>query len=328
MQNFRTTLELKKEQHSINFNDRIMLMGSCFTENIGAKLGYVKMQTEINPFGILYNPVSIANSFNFILNDINFTEKELFNESGIWHSFYHHSRFSGLNKDTVLQNINNRISKASLFLNSTNYLILTFGTAWIYEHISSNKIVSNCHKIPAREFSRRRLTVLEICKIYNELIEKITATNHDIKIIFTVSPVRHMKDGSIENQLSKSTLLLAVNEIIRNNDNCFYFPSYEIMMDDLRDYRFYEADMIHPSAQAVEYIWRIFTDTWFNDNTESIFNEIDKLKKAALHKPFQPQAPAHQQFIKKQLEKVNALQNRYSFINLTEEEEIFTSQII
>ena len=291
---FRTEVMVLRAEFRIAYPDKIMMLGSCFVENISEKLLSANFQADVNPFGIVYNPVSVANSLYDLINNRAFTEDDLFLHQGVYHSFAHHSRFSDTNKEAVLEQINTRGKQSSAFLREATVLIITFGTANTYRLLSSDKVVSNCHKLPAKLFREERLSVNQIVEEWNRLIESLP----NLKILFTVSPIRHWKDGAHENQLNKATLLLAINELIKANKNCSYFPSYEIMLDDLRDYRFYAEDMIHPSSQAVDYIWEKFSNTYFDTKTKELIKEWESIQKALNHRPFNPDSEEHKQFLK------------------------------
>lgn len=309
MTNFRTTFETTKNKQQIDYNSKILSLGSCFSENIGGKLTYYKFPAVINPFGILYNPESIANSINFLLENKQFVKSDLFEHKGVWNSFYHHSRFSDTDKNSCLKNINNSINRASEHLKEIQFLLITFGTSWVYEYKQNGKIVSNCHKISSKEFNRNKLTVNQIVERYKSIIKELQSNNNNINIVFTVSPIRHLKDGVAQNQLSKSTLILAAHELVNEFENVSYFPSYEIMMDDLRDYRFYNDDMTHPSPIAINYVWNKFKETYIHQNSNSLMKDVDKINQAMQHRPFQPESEEHQKFLKgilKQIEKIES----------------------
>ena len=214
------------------------MQGSCFAENIASKFINAGFTVDLNPFGIAYNPLSLSQNLNRLLDNKPFAADELFKDNDIYHSFSHHSRFSGTNPDEVLAKINSRMEQSATFLQTANLLVITFGTAYVYRLQSTGATVSNCHKLPAKFFTYKRLTIDEIVDEWNGLIALLQTFNPSLRILFTVSPVRHLKDGVHENQLSKSILLLSVNELIGNHSNCSYFPAYEIVLDDLRDYRF------------------------------------------------------------------------------------------
>jgi hypothetical protein len=282
--NFRTIVEIKKPDFQICHTHKITLLGSCFTENIGGLLLQNYFNVDINPFGIIYNPVSVLNSLNHLINNKQFALTELQYANNKWFSYFFHGSFSNPDKEKTLEQINNRMQFSSERLRNSQFLFLTFGTSWVYRHKEMNFVVSNCHKTPETVFERYLLTVDEIFDNYKLLINNILEINPEIKIIFTISPIRHWKDGAHGNQISKSTLLLAIYQLTKIFSNVFYFPSYEIVMDELRDYRFYADDMLHISNLAVEYIWERFSDTFFSEKTKSITKEILPLKLALQHK--------------------------------------------
>lgn len=289
-------------------------MGSCFTENIGNKMVDLKLPALVNPFGVLYNPVSVRQSLEIILDKRNFEAKDLgfFNDQ--WFSFYHDTEFSNPDKQECLNTINKRLDYAREHLKSAEYLIITFGTAWVYEYIESGKVVSNCHKIPAKEFNRFKLGVEDIFVQWAKLLNRMEDYNPDLKIIFTVSPVRHWKDGAVQNQLSKSTLILAIQQLLKIFDNIEYFPAYEIMMDDLRDYRFYADDMLHPSKVAIDYIWEQFSETYFNKETAQIIKEVNKIILAENHRPLNPNTKNHKKFLEDCAYQKELLLKKYPFL--------------
>jgi hypothetical protein len=327
MQHFRTVFDIEPSKNKINYTTKILSLGSCFSENIGDKLLYYKLPVNINPFGILYNPESVANSIDILLQNKQFTDADIFEHNGIWNSFFHHSCFSDVDKENCLQKINTSITVAANHLKNTRFLLITFGTAWVYEYKKNRQIVSNCHKIPAKEFIRYRLSQEYIVERFSNTIKTLLQQNKNINIVFTVSPVRHFKDGAHENQLSKSTLLLAIDKLKHKFENIEYFPSYEIVMDDLRDYRFYADDMLHPSPQAVEYIWNKFKDAFTDKQTNIFFKQIEDIHKALQHKSFQPESEAHQKFLKSTYQKTEMLEKQIKSINFTKEKNILKNNM-
>lgn len=281
---FRTTIKPLANKGVIAHDGVITMLGSCFSDNIGRRLQDALFDVEVNPFGTLYNPASIALALQDLINCREFCINDLFEYQGRYHSFSHHSSFSGVNADDVISRINDKIDGASERLKRSRVLIITFGTAYVYEYKKTQSVVSNCHKLPASNFSRRSMAVDEIVSLWSKLIVKIREINPEINIIVTVSPIRHLADGAHENQLSKSTLLLAVNKLCHELDNVIYFPAYEIMMDDLRDYRFYASDMIHPSDVAIGYIYEIFSQSFFSEETNNIVRESEKLMRRLKHR--------------------------------------------
>ena len=319
MKEFRTNIQPEVSKNKITYQTPILFLGSCFTENIGYKMQELKFPVLINPFGVLYNPVSVRQSLEILLDKRDFEEKDIgfFNEQ--WYSFYHDTEFSKPDKQECLKNINTKLNQAREHFKKINYLIITFGTAWIYEYIKTGTIVSNCHKIPAKEFERYKLGVEDIFVQWAKLLNRIEDFNPNLKVIFTVSPVRHWKDGAVQNQLSKSTLILAIHQIMKIFEIVEYFPAYEIMMDDLRDYRFYADDMLHPSNMAIDYIWEQFANTFFEKDTTEIIKEVGKIIQAKNHRPLNPGADSHKKFKKNQLEKIDKLSKKYPFIDLRNE---------
>jgi lysophospholipase L1-like esterase len=282
---FRTEIIIPPAGFHLSHQDKLLMMGSCFVENSSVKMLQSGFTADVNPFGIVYNPASLAGGLQDLINRKTYTEKDLFLHEGIYHSFSHHSRFSGTTIKTVLEKINARITFSSEFLRQATVLIITFGTANAYRLVSSGEVVSNCHKLPAQVFDEKRLTVPQITEQWNKLIQQLQTLNPHLKILFTVSPIRHWKDGANANQLNKATLLLAIHELTSTNPQCYYFPSYEIMLDDLRDYRFYADDLIHPNSQAMDYIWEKFGDAYFDNKTREIIREYEKKQKTLNHRP-------------------------------------------
>lgn len=325
---FRTTVDVNEFSVKVDINNQILLLGSCFAENMGQKLLDYKFQVESNPFGILYNPVSIAQSISRLINKKEFTVDDIIEKDGIFHSFYHHSRFSSTDRTEVLNSINQSLALAGQKIASSDFLFITFGTAWVFEYNKTGKVVSNCHKIPSKEFTRKRLSVIEVVSVYEKILNQLLELNPKLNIVFTVSPIRHMKDGAVENQLSKSTLLLAVSHLVDTFSQVNYFPAYEIVMDDLRDYRFYKNDMIHPSELAIDYIWNKFKSSLIKNSTFSLMDKVDRIVKAAQHKPFQPEAAPHQKFIKKQLAEIESLTKKYPQMDFSKEVALFGDSII
>lgn len=326
---FFTEVEIPDFPWKFNYGQGMMLMGSCFSENIGQKLLDLKYKVDMNPFGILYNPESIANSLQILTEQRSFTEADLFQDQGVWNSFYHHSRFSDTDQDIALQKINSRIAQSHEFLKSAGYLVVTFGTSWIYELKQTGQVVSNCHKIPASEFKRFRLGVFEITQRWRELLELLWQFNPNLKLIFTVSPIRHWKDGAVENQLSKATLLLAIDQIIRGfgDEKCRYFPSYELMMDELRDYRFYAEDMLHLSQVATSHIFERFSRSVLSEESREISKQISKILKAKQHRPFNPQSVEYEKFLKSSLAEIETLEAKFPQVDLSFEKAHFSQEL-
>ncbi|MEG2277740.1 MAG: GSCFA domain-containing protein [Odoribacter sp.] len=285
----QTKIDIVRPNFEINYRSSILMIGSCFTENIGEKLAYFKFNIDLNPCGIVYNPFSVANVLQLLLAHKRLTESDLLPNNGKWVSLLHHGRFSALQAADCLKNINERLELSAARLKTTNVLIITWGTSWVYRYKENGMIVSNCHKFPATAFDRFRLTVAEIVEKYTELIARLKTLTPDLQILFTVSPVRHWKDGAHGNQLSKSVLFLAIDELVRKFDCVSYFPAYEIVMDELRDYRFYAEDMLHPSTRTIDYIWEKFGENYLSKETEPLRKRIDKINKTLLHRSSDPE---------------------------------------
>jgi len=321
---FRTVVQIPDFQWKISYQSKAVFMGSCFTENIGQKLEDLKYPVDINPFGILYNPVSVANGIRLLLQPESFLKDDLIEHKGVWHSFAHHGRFSSVNADETLQQINQRLQLSSEFLKEAKLLFITFGTAWVYRYLKTGKIVSNCHKIPAAEFDRERLSVSEIIALYQTLLNEMWQVNPNLKVVFTVSPIRHWKDGAIENQRSKSTLLLAIDALVKQfEEKCAYFPSYEIVMDELRDYRFYATDMLHTNEVAVDYIWDRFQEKLVEEESRKTSLAVKKIRAAVQHRPLNQNTTEFRKFVENSMQQIQDLENRHPYLNLKLEKEYF-----
>ncbi len=320
---FRINIDITKSNSNITYKTKTVFMGSCFTENIGDRLFELKFPVEINPFGIQYNPTSVKNSLNLLIDKKIFIQNDIHFYNERWFSFYHHSKFSNSDKEKCLYNINTKIKQASEFLENADTLFITFGTAWVYQLKENREIVSNCHKLPANQFNRFLLDVDDIYNDYLILIKRLSDLNPKLRIIFTISPIRHLTDGAVGNQISKSTLILAVNKLKEHFNNVEYFPSYEIMMDDLRDYRFYTDDMFHINETAINYIWQKFSETYFDDDTKNIINRIEKIIKNKYHKPFNPTSQQYKDFLKNNSDKINNLLQQYPYLDLEDENFFF-----
>ncbi len=315
---FRTEIEINTSFPKIDYNSKIMLFGSCFAESIGERFINSGFNVNLNPFGVIYNPSSIKENIKLLINEKYLTNNNLQFSNNQWYSYNHHSKFSNIDKDICLNSINSSIKFSAEYIKNTDYIFFTFGTSWVYKLIDEDKIVVNCHKQPAKIFERYRLSINEIVESYKSLIAEIKAINKNVKLVFTVSPIRHWKDGANGNQLSKSILLLAIDEIINNTNNTFYFPSYEIVNDELRDYRFYTDDMIHISTIGVDYIWSKFKNSFFSDKTQNLIVQVSKLHKALNHRTVNSNTEEYKMLIEKSLLKIESIerQNNISLIKL------------
>lgn len=295
--NFRTQIPINKELHQINYDSTILMLGSCFTEHIGNKLKYFKFQHKINPFGILFHPKAIETFFTNCINSKEYDNDAIFQQNEQWHCFDAHSDVSSESNQELLNNLNAEISSTRAHLKNASHLIISLGTAWVYRHIASDTIVANCHKVPQKKFLKELLTVDEIVSSLEGIIALIKSVNPEIQFIFTVSPVRHLKDGFVENSRSKAHLLAAIHQVVEPRTRIHYFPSYEIMLDDLRDYRFYTSDMLHPNETAIEYIWDAFKTSWIAEDSAQLMKEVAIVQKGLAHKAFHPTSEKHQLFL-------------------------------
>ncbi len=320
-----TEVPIEPYPFKISYYDKLMFIGSCFTENVGQKFKQYFFSTLINPFGVLYNPMSVAKALEIIYLQEFFTPEMLEFANGKWFSYYHHSRFSHSNRDEVLFSINKQISKAANFLKQTKYLFITFGTARVYRLKKTGKIVANCHKQPSDLFERFLLTPEQIINKYQKLISELRKYNPNLIIIFTISPIRHLKDGFFENNVNKSVLFLAINELLNIKD-VYYFPSYEIVIDQLRDYRFYSEDLIHISPMAVNIIWEKISEAMIDSKSKNIFDEIIKIRKAYEHKPLDKNSSSYKQFIINTLNKIKQISQQMPNIDFSEVLEYFEKE--
>lgn len=319
---FRTPVDMPSKQPPISHSDQLTVWGSCFAENIGKKLIDNKFRCDMNPFGVLYNPMSIAKAIKELLNKKRYTSNDLLSDKGVWFSLMHHSSFSSPDREQCLQNINGRMEKGYENLKNASWLLFTWGTARVYSWKENGQIVGNCHKLPSRMFSRRLLDTEEIVDEYETLLKALHGENSGLNVLFTVSPIRHSKDGMHGNQLSKATLLLAIDKLCARLPFCHYFPSYEIMMDELRDYRFYADDMLHPSQLAVEYIWERFADIYFPADTQSFIKQWDSIRKGLAHRPFNPDSEAFRAFVSQILLKIEELKEKFPYLDVQNEKQI------
>lgn len=315
-QEFRTIVKPLRFRGTISHRQGVMMLGSCFSDNIGLRLRQACFDVDINPFGTLYNPASIACGIGAILKCRQYSIDDLFQEKGDnrWHSFSHHSEYSSVDSQLMLEKINQRVCEANKMLQRASTLIVTFGTAWVYKYAPTGKVVANCHKLPASMFERSMMSIDEIVAMWKDVIADVKAINQSIQVIFTVSPIRHLRDGAHENQLSKSTLLLAINQLERECEDVIYFPAYEIMNDDLRDYRFYASDMTHPSEVAVDYIYDIFSQSFFDDDTISLAEKCVKLSKRLMHIPMSDDQDAVARFVHSTNQLKTQLLQQYPFL--------------
>ena len=316
MHEFRTTFSIPQAKIKFNYLDNLTLIGSCFTENIGNRLSMLKFKTIVNPFGILYNPLSINTCMQQIINVKHYSQDDLLFYNDKWLSLNHHGCFSNVDVDICLDNINKSIINMHDNLISTKYIFITFGTSIVYFFKETGNVVGNCHKMPAEKFYMKRVSLDETVKSIENIVNSLTKLNPNINIVLTVSPIRHWKDGPVENQLSKSTLLLAVNELVKHHDNVAYFPVYEIMNDDLRDYRFYEEDMIHPNNVAIKYIWELFINTFMDESCIEPMKLVEKLNTALAHRITADNSTEYNKFTNYLSTLKDNLKRQYPFIEI------------
>ena len=328
MINYCTYIDIPKSFFDVTYKSRLMFVGSCFADNIGVKMKEHRFNVDVNPFGVLYNPLSVASACGRLLKPDLFTESDLFYYNGMYHSFMHHGKFSEVSSDDCLAKINKSLKSSAENFRDISHLAITFGTAYVYRLENGGQVVANCHKLPAARFERELLTVDEIVSEWSALLENIWSANPLLKVIFTVSPIRHWKDGAHFNQISKATLLLAEQQLVEKySDRISYFPAYELMMDELRDYRFYADDMFHPSEVAVDYIWERFCNVYMNIETKEILKEVENINRALNHRPLNPSTDAHKQFLMQTLLKIKRLQDKYPYLCLSGEEKEIASKL-
>lgn len=304
--NFTTKVLIAKSASPISYSSKIVSLGSCFAENMGEKFSYLKFDNIVNPFGIIFNPVSIQKLVNRAVNKHFFTDADLFFHNDLWHCYDIHSELDNPDKKALLQNLNQILEVTHNQLAEATHIIITYGTSWVYALRSSGEIVANCHKVPQSQFGKELLSVQTIEESILNTIDLIRKINPDCTFIFTVSPVRHIKDGFVENQRSKAHLITAVHNLSQP-----YFPSYEIVMDELRDYRFYADDMLHPSQAAIDYIWERFSETHIAEDNHSVMEEVWDIRKALAHRPFNPNSDAHQRFLLNLKGRIEKLQQQF-----------------
>ena len=325
MDNFRTELTVTPCQ-PIRHGIRIITSGSCFANHLGNRLKANKFTCEVNPFGISYNPLALHTQLLISALRNATPKQELFVQSeGTWRHLLYHSRWAEADRSSLQRQLENQLQRVKQLLTQTDLIILTYGTAWSYRHLASGEQVANCHKLPAREFEKMLLSPGQVVESFGALHRKMLELNPAMRFIVTVSPVRHLRDSLELNQVSKATLRLACHHICKQYSQTEYFPAYEIMIDDLRDYRFYEPDMIHPSAVAIDYIWKKMSDRYFETSTQQLIEKIGSIQQAMAHRPFHPSSPSHQSFLHNLLTKLLELNTH---VDVQEEINQVKSQLI
>ncbi|MGC4040293.1 MAG: GSCFA domain-containing protein [Flavobacterium sp.] len=310
--NFTTKIPLGKSDDPIDYDSEILSLGSCFAENMGGKFDYFKFRNAVNPFGIIFNPVSIERLVSRIATNEKFTGSDVFFHNDLWHCYEVHSELSHPDKEIYINRLNQILDGIHNQIGTMTHCLITYGTSWVYRDKASGKIVANCHKVPQNQFDKEILSAATIEKSIESTIALVQKINPGCCFIFTVSPVRHIKDGFVENQRSKAHLIAALHSVISHQPSSVsYFPSYEIMMDELRDYRFYAEDMLHPNSTAINYIWERFSENHILGSCFATMDEIDSIQKALKHRPFNPDSSSHQKFLASLKAKIAALQQQF-----------------
>ncbi|WP_435623375.1 GSCFA domain-containing protein [Flagellimonas sp.] len=313
----QTIIPLRKNHNLLDYESQSLLLGSCFSESIGDKLDYFKFNILQNPFGILFHSLAIENLLERAISQKPYTKQEVFKLGDVWSCFDAHSQMNALSRETLLNSLNQSLESTASYVKKASHIFITLGTAWTYQHKSKSNPVANCHKAPQKEFEKKLLSVEEIMGSLKNIVTLVKSINQDIQIVFTISPVRHLKDGFVENQQSKAHLIAAAHGFLASEEGpgCQYFPSYEIVMDELRDYRFYGKDMVHPNELAIDYIWQKFKSAWISEKVYDFMDEVESIQRGLSHKPFNADSKAHGKFQKNLQSKIEYLQKKYPSIN-------------
>ncbi len=325
---FQIPIQIPTIPNGVSYKDKIILTGSCFTEHIGDKLEELKFDILQNPNGILFDPHSVATSLVSYIQNKQYKESDLslFNE--LWQSWQHHSRFSNIDKNECLRIINESQNKAHHFLKNANWLIITLGSSFSYRLTENNNPVANCHRAPAQWFRKHLMTIEETNTVLDNCLHQLFQFNPNLRIIFTISPVRHIRDGVIENNRSKARLIEVVHHIVNKFDKLFYFPAYELVIDVLRDYRFYDIDLVHPNFPATRFVMEKFMEHCVDAGSQQISEEVQQIVTARKHKPFQPSTEAHKKFLGTHWQKTKELQEKYPYLALQEELNYFAGKLL
>ncbi|MEO5684554.1 MAG: GSCFA domain-containing protein [Chitinophagaceae bacterium] len=333
---FQLPIRIHPLPGSITYRDDLLLIGSCFTEHIGNKLQELKFNVLQNPNGILFDPQSVASSLVSYIQNKQYTENDLFYLNEVWQSWQHHSIFSDTDKPTALRRINESQQRAHHFLKTARWMIITLGSSFSYRLADqyplsaarggeTDKAVANCHRAPGQWFNKHLMGIEETNAVLDNCIHQLRHFNPALRIIFTVSPVRHIRDGVTENNRSKARLIEVVHNLVNKFDGLYYFPAYELVIDVLRDYRFYDVDMVHPNYPATEFVLEKFIRFCIDEASQHIIEEVKKIVTARKHKAFQPATHAHRQFLSLHLEKTKELLTRCPFLKLDEELKYFSN---
>ncbi|WP_320051886.1 GSCFA domain-containing protein [uncultured Acetobacteroides sp.] len=321
---YQTEVALPCFEARMGYTHPFMMMGSCFATNVGERLVRLKLPVMVNPFGVIYNPLSVASSIKKLVDGTPLTPDDLFEQNGVWNSYSHHSSFSAVDKEGCLAKINQAVASGAIMLRESSHLTITLGTSWAYRLKAIGEVVANCHKTKAAEFDRFFVEVNHSVEALSEAIAAARSINPALKVVLTVSPIRHVKDGLVENQRSKASLVVACHSLCAQLPGVSYFPSYEIVMDELRDYRFYAEDMVHPSSLAVDIIFKKFVHSAVNRLSVEAMEEVDRIVRAVEHIPFNAHGSEYRKFCASMAAKAEKLQQKYSFLDLTEELEFFS----
>jgi hypothetical protein len=329
---FHFEFDIKKPQRRIRHTHKLMLIGSCFTENIGEKLKKHKFQVLENPNGILFNPVSVAEAMDMYITGRKTTMDDIFLYNETWHSWKHHSRYSGISAEDCLDKINASTTKAHAHLMHADHLLITLGSSWLYTLTAEaanavpGQVAANNHKAPAGWFSKRLMRPEEVKQVLGAMLDKLLLFNPQVQVIFTISPVRHLREGVIENNRSKAVLIQAVHDLVEQFEQVYYFPAYELVIDDLRDYRFYAEDLVHPNYYATQYVWDKFVNACMDDETKELMKEIAEINLAFQHRPLNPNTSQHKHFLETYFRKTSLLKEKYSFLDMDAELSYFSQQ--
>ena len=314
---FSTSVPISKSNFPLDYSSKVVSLGSCFAVNMAEKLDYFKFQSSCNPFGILFHPLAIEKLVRYAVSEKEFTENDIFFYNERWHCFDAHSDLSNVSKEELLAGLNAIVKGLQHEIQEASHIMITYGTSWVYRLIASDAVVANCHKVPQKQFTKELLSIDSIEKSIQNTIDLIGKINPNHTVVFTISPVRHLKDGFVENQRSKSHLITAIHNVVKAEHckrNTDYFPSYEIMMDELRDYRFYNADMLHPSGVAIDYIWDRFKEAHITPSAYETMDAVDTIQKSLQHRPFNSASESHQKFETNLQAKIARMVSQYSFM--------------
>jgi hypothetical protein len=323
---FQVPIQIESLEKGISYQDKILLTGSCFTEHIGDRLSELKFTTLQNPNGILFDPHSVASSIVSYVRNQSYEKSELIYLNELWQSWQHHSRFSNTDLDECLSVINQSQANAHQFLKSANWLIITLGSAFSYRLIEGNIPVANCHRAPAQYFDKHLMTIEEINTVLDNCLHQLFQFNPQLRVLFTISPVRHIRDGVIENNRSKARLIEAVHHLVKKFEKLYYFPAYELVIDVLRDYRFYDIDMVHPNYAGTRFVMEHFMNHCVDEKSKLVAEQVQQVVTARKHKAFHPNTVAHQKFMSSQFERTKQLLELYPFLALQDELNYFANK--